>query len=124
VGVIALWNSTTVTLAVEHAGRQDAGGIVTLLFGIGALAIGAPFATNFRGALDRWDETPRRIPAILQKLPPWRWSEPGDDRKFFRIWASFFAIIGIVLIPVGIYRIATGSLIRVTGSPCGRLGAW
>jgi hypothetical protein len=110
VAMIAPWCGTAVKLAAEHAGRQDAGGILTLLAGIGALAIGVPFATNFRGALDRWDELPRRIPAVLQKIPPWRWSEPGDYREAFRIWATGIAIIGIVLIPVGIYRIATGRL--------------
>lgn len=108
--VIAPWNSHLVTLAAEHAGRQEAGGILTLLVGLGALAIGAPFATNFHGALDRWYETPRSIPAALRKLPPWRWSEPGSDRVAFRVWASFFAIIGLALIPIGVYRIATGRL--------------
>ncbi|MFL6053362.1 MAG: hypothetical protein ACJ72W_10665 [Actinoallomurus sp.] len=43
VAVIGPCNSRTVTLAVEQAGRQDAGGTLTLLVGLGALAIGAPF---------------------------------------------------------------------------------
>jgi hypothetical protein len=30
------------------------------------------------------------------------------DREFFRIWATGFAIIGIFLISLGIYRIAAG----------------
>jgi hypothetical protein len=106
--VNALWTGHVVTLAAEHARRPDAGGIVSLLFGLGALAVGAPIALNFRGALDRRHPTPRRIPALLRKLPPWRWWEPGDDRTAFRVWAGFIAIMGAVATLAGAYRIATG----------------
>jgi hypothetical protein len=64
-------------------------------------------AINFRGALNRRDWTPRPVPPLLQKLPPWRWEGP-DNRTVFRFVAAGLAVVGLVCVPLGIYRIATG----------------
>lgn len=109
--MIVQWHGSVVMLVAGHPGRPTAGGIETLVFGIVFLAVGSPFAMNFRGALDRWDWTPRPIPRVLRKLPPWRWEEKlPSDRAVFRIVAIGFTLGGILCIPLGIYRIATGKL--------------
>jgi hypothetical protein len=111
VAVVGQLNSQIAPLAAEHAARQDASGITTLVFRVVFLAIGAPFATNFRGVLDRWDWSPRRVPALLRKLPPWRWDwQRPDDRAVFRVITTVFAVVGLVCMPLGLYRIATGKL--------------
>jgi hypothetical protein len=102
-------NGPMMTLAAEPARRPTAGGVATLLIGIALLAVGVPLATNFRGALNRLDWTPKPVPRLLQKLPPWRWEGP-DNRAVFRFVAVGLAVVGLVCVPLGIYRIATGTL--------------
>jgi uncharacterized membrane protein len=88
--------------------RPTAGGWETLLFGIVLSVIGIPFATNYRGCLDRWANDVSPTPATLKRLPPWKWFDP-NPKTTARIVTTAFAILGPLLILLGIARIAAGN---------------
>ncbi|MFG1998155.1 hypothetical protein ACGFNU_03280 [Spirillospora sp. NPDC048911] len=98
--------STFAAITEATQTRPTAGGWTTLLFGIVFLVIGLPFATNFRGCLDRWAKDQPETPAALKKLPPWKWSDP-DPRTTARIVTTVFAVVGPFV--VVLVRIATGN---------------
>ncbi|MDN3354227.1 hypothetical protein [Actinomadura sp. DC4] len=106
--MIVQWNAPTVTLAAEHAGRPSAGGITTLVIGVVLLALGSPAVRAFRQILDRSDRTPESVLRFLRKIPP-----PGEETRPDRpprewVVISAFAVVGLLSIPLGIYRIVTG----------------
>jgi hypothetical protein len=110
VAVIAQWNGPMVMLAAEHSGgRPTAGGIETLVIGLVLFAFGSPAAAEFRRGLERWDRTPEPVLTLLRRIPLWR-GEPSDKRTQARIATAVFAVVGLLCIPVGSYRIATGKL--------------
>jgi hypothetical protein len=95
-------------MAETSRSRPTAGGWETLLFGLACTAIGVPFATNYRGLLDRWAEDQPEVPDKLKKLPPWKWGSP-EPRTTARIVTTVFAVVGPFLIILGLARIIAGN---------------
>ncbi|MFI0481665.1 hypothetical protein ACH34T_13665 [Actinomadura sp. 9N215] len=100
--------SVIALMAETSPSRPTAGGWQTLLFGLVFSAIGIPLATNYRGFLDRWARGQPAVPASLKKLPPWKWGSP-EPRTTMRIVATAFAVLGPLLVIVGLARIIAGN---------------
>lgn len=105
-------NSSAELVAALVNTRPDAGGILTATLGLACSVFGVSFALNFRGWTDRWYEQLSRIdtPRLLRRIPPWRWSGSRDTKIALRVYVWFFAILGPILLVVGISRIASGNL--------------
>src|SRR4051794_21094264 len=105
-------NSSAMLHAALASTRPDAGGILTTILGLICSVFGISFVLNFRGLVDRWHEQLSEIdtPRLLRRIPPWRWSDGRDVKIALRIFVWFFAILGPILVLVGISRIASGNL--------------
>lgn len=92
--------------------RTDAGGLLTTAIGIACSAFGVTFVLNYRGWAERWyqSQAQRRLPAWLERIPPWKGSDPESIKPVMRIYVWFFAIVGPILVVVGVVRIVSGNL--------------
>jgi hypothetical protein len=104
--VIATWSGQLVTFTAAGNSEQHPSGIVSLVIGILFFSVGFSFAVNFRG-VHRLLRKDGPVPAVLAKLPPWRWGAP-DERMRARLVGILFALTGLVAITDGIYRIVNG----------------
>jgi hypothetical protein len=98
-------------MAVSVSIRSVAEVAGEMLFLLAILVIGLVFATNFRGATDRWAEG-QRTPDALKKLPPWKWSA-SNPRGIARAVGIFFVVCSSVPLVGGLIGLVLAAVRKV-----------
>ncbi|WP_371523096.1 hypothetical protein [Kitasatospora sp. NBC_01300] len=107
------------------ADNSSAGGVSALCFGAFVTVLGGVLVTDFRG-FSRWFTRGAEASGSgLRRIPPWRWLGERSGRVgviWVRLIGGVFAVVGLVVLVVGVVLTARGQgrlLARAPHPPVG-----